>query len=57
LTSYLSALQQAQIITAFTGVKAETDPNDPTIVNVEAFYSPVFPLLWIVITFNLRSNI
>ncbi|RKY79103.1 hypothetical protein DRQ07_06810 [candidate division KSB1 bacterium] len=57
LTSYLSALQQAQIITAFTGVKAKVDPNDPTIVNVEAFYSPVFPLLWIVITFNLRSSI
>lgn len=57
LRSYLSALQQAQIITAFTGVKATQDPNDPTIVNVEAFYSPVFPLLWIVITFNLRSSI
>lgn len=57
LTSYLSALQQAQIITGFTGVKAEVDANDPTIVNVEAFYSPVFPLLWIVITFNLRSSV
>jgi len=57
LTSYLSALQQAQIIMAYTGVGADPDPNDPTIVNVEAFYSPVFPLLWIVITFNLRSNI
>ncbi len=57
LTSYMSALQQAQIITAFTGIKVESDPNDPTIVNVEAFYSPVFPLLWIVITFNLRSSI
>ncbi len=57
LKSYLAALQQANIITGWTGVKAELDPNDPTIINVEAFYSPVFPLLWIVITFNLRSNI
>ena len=57
LKSYLSALQQANIITGWTGVKATLDPNDPTIINVEAFYSPVFPLLWIVITFNLRSNI
>lgn len=57
LTSYMSALQQAQIITAYTGIKAEQDANDPTIVNVVAYYSPVFPLLWIVITFNLRSSI
>lgn len=57
LTSYLSALQQASIITAYTGVKAEQDENDPTIVNVVAYYSPVFPLLWIVITFNLRSSV
>lgn len=57
LKSYLSALQQAQIITAYTGVKAEQDENDPTIVNVVAYYSPVFPLLWIVITFNLRSSV
>jgi hypothetical protein len=57
LTSYLSALQQAQIITAYQGVSASQDANDPTIVNVEAFYSPVFPLLWIVVTFNLRTSI
>jgi hypothetical protein len=57
LNSYLSSLQQAQIITAFQGVSATQDANDPTIVNVEAFYSPVFPLLWIVVTFNLRSSV
>jgi hypothetical protein len=57
LKSYMSALQQAGIITAFTGIAASVDPNDPTIINVVAYYSPVFPLLWIVITFNLRSNV
>jgi len=57
LTSYLASLQQAQIITAFNNVSAKQDPNDPTILNVEAFYSPVFPLLWIVVTFNLRSSV
>jgi hypothetical protein len=57
LGSYLGSLQSAQIITGYTGVKATVDPADPTIVNVEAFYSPVFPLLWIVITFNLRSSV
>jgi hypothetical protein len=57
LKSYLSALQGAQIITAFTGVKAVPDANEPTTVNVEAYYSPVLPLNWIIVTFNLRSRI
>lgn len=57
LNSYLSALQQAQIITSYSNVSAKADANDPTIVNVEAFYRPIFPLLWIVLTFNLRSSV
>lgn len=57
LGSYLSALKQAQIIRDFTGIKAVGDPNDPTIINVEATYQPIFPLLWIVVTFNLRSKL
>jgi len=57
LKSYLSALKGASIITAYTGVKAEQDANDPTIINVVAYYSPVLPVLWIVITYNLRMNI
>jgi hypothetical protein len=56
LSSYLASLKQAQIIADYSGVKATQDPNDPTIVRVVAFYSPVLPLLWIVITFNLRSS-
>jgi len=57
LNSYLSALQQAEIITAYQTAKAKQDANDPTIVNVTAYYSPVFPLLWIIVTYNLRSSI
>jgi hypothetical protein len=57
ITSYLASLQTAQIITAFANVTAAQDAADPTIINVSASYSPVFPLLWIVITFNLRSSI
>lgn len=56
LTTTLKGLKNAEIITAFTGVQARTT-NDPTIVEVEAFYQPVFPLLYIVITFNVRSNL
>jgi len=47
----------AQIVNAYTGIRANIAPDDPTVANVEAFYQPVFPLLYIVITFNLRSNL
>jgi hypothetical protein len=57
LTSYLSSQVQANIIKAFTGVKATVDPNDPTTINVVAYYAPIFPLLYICVTFNLRSSL
>jgi hypothetical protein len=56
LSTTMKALKNAEIIAAFTGIQARTT-NDPTVVEVEAFYQPVFPLLYIVITFNLRSNL
>lgn len=46
-----------EIITKFTGTSAIQDENDPTILRVETFYSPVFPLNWIVVTFNLRVKL
>lgn len=57
LTGLLNSLVENQIITAFTGVSATPDPNDPTLLNVEAFYSPVFPLLFIDIRFTISSSI
>jgi len=57
LNSYLRAARDASIIVDFTGVRAVVNRNDPSTVDVEAFYSPVFPLLWIVVTYNLRSSI
>ena len=56
LATTMKALKNAEIIAAYTGIKAQTT-NDPTVVEIEAFYQPVFPLLYIVITFNLRSNL
>jgi hypothetical protein len=56
LATTMKALKNAEIIAAFTGIQARTT-NDPTVVEIEAFYQPVFPLLYIVITFNLRSNL
>lgn len=57
LTGLLNSLVENQIITAFTGVSATPDPNDPTMLNVEAFYSPVFPLLFIDIRFTISSSL
>lgn len=57
LAKVLADLQQGQIITAFTGVKAVVDAVDPTQADVEAYYSPVLPLLYLWLTFNLRSSL
>jgi hypothetical protein len=57
LSMMLRALVQAQIITAYMGVKANVAADDPTVAEVEAYYSPVFPLLYIIVTFHLRSSL
>jgi hypothetical protein len=56
LTFTLKQLKNSEIIAAYTGVQARTT-NDPTTVEVLGYYQPVFPLLYIIITFNLRSNL
>jgi hypothetical protein len=53
----LGSLQAAQIISAFTGVKANVNPEDMTQAELEAFYSPIFPLLYLILTFNMRSSL
>ena len=57
LSNTLKKLVQASIIAAFTGVSAGVSPEDPTVAEVEAYYQPIFPLLYIVVTFNLRSSL
>jgi hypothetical protein len=44
------------IIESFTGLSVIQDPEDATGLLVNAFYKPVFPLLYIQFTFNVRSN-
>lgn len=56
LAMMLKSLVSRQIIAAYTGVKANVAPEDPTVAEVEAFYQPVFPLLYIVLTFHLRAS-
>lgn len=57
LTSMFKQLVQAEIVGAFTGISASVDPEDPTVLRVGAFYQPIFPLLYIVVTFNLRTSV
>jgi hypothetical protein len=57
MTSLFKQLILAEIIGAFTGISSAIDPSDPTVLNFEAFYQPIFPLLYLVLTFNLRARI
>lgn len=57
LATTLKQLMEANVIAAYTGVSATVSEEDPTIANVEAYYQPIFPLLYIVVTFNLRSSL
>lgn len=53
----LKGLIDEEILTAFAGVRAQTAPDNPTVAEVSAFYRPVFPLLFLVLTFGLRSTL
>ena len=57
MTALLKSLVDAQILSAYTGVTSSVDPNDQTTLDFSAYYSPVFPLLYLVLTFNLRSSL
>jgi hypothetical protein len=57
LAMMFKKLVAANIVSGYTGIKATPDPEDPTTANVIAYYSPVFPLLYLKLTFNLRSQV
>ena len=57
LAMMFKGLIKAQIVGAYQGVKANVATDDPTVAEVEAYYTPVFPLLYIVLTFHLRSSL
>jgi hypothetical protein len=57
MNTTLKQLKAAQIIAAYTGVSAKVSEDDPTAAEVEAYYQPVFPLLYIILTFNLRASL
>jgi len=57
LSMMLKSLVKQQIISAYTGVKANVAADDPTVAEVVAYYSPVFPLLYITLEFHLRASL
>lgn len=57
LTSMFKTLIQQEIVAAFTGISAEVDAVDPNTMNVSGYYQPIFPLLYIVVTYNLRARL
>jgi len=57
MTSLFNQLVQAEIVSAYTGISADVSPDDPTVLLFTAYFQPVFPLLYIVCTFNVRARI
>jgi len=57
MTALFKQLVQAEIVGAFTGISASIDAIDPTVMNFVSYFQPIFPLLYIVCTFNLRARI
>jgi hypothetical protein len=49
-------LVRDQIISTYTGLSLTRDANDPTQLNIEAFYKPVYPLLYIQFNFTVRGG-
>jgi hypothetical protein len=57
VNSYFASLKNSKLIVDFKGIRVAQNPNEPSTVDVEAFYSPVFPLNWIIVTLNLRQTV
>lgn len=57
LNATLKGLVRDQIISTYIPATAKVSVDDPTAIEVEAYYQPVFPLIYIVITFNVRSSL
>lgn len=56
LSSTLNQAIEDQIIISKGGVSARISPENPTVAEVQASFAAVLPLLYITITFNLKSQ-
>ena len=57
MTGLFRQLTQQEITAAYTGISAVVDSSDPTVMDAEAFYQPIFPLLYINLRFSLRAKL
>ena len=57
VNAYFSILKNSQLIVDYKGISVTQSKVDPSTVDVEAFYSPVFPLNWIIVTLNLTQSL
>jgi len=57
LSMMLNSLVKKSIIAAYTGVSASVNAEDPTVADVVAYYQPIFPLLYLILTFHMRSSL
>lgn len=57
LAMVLKSMVANQIIANYTNVSASPALDDPTTVEVAAYYQPVFPLLYLVLSFHMRSSL
>ena len=57
MNSFMYAKKKANIIYDYKGISAKYDSADPTVVNVEAYYKPIFGVNWIIITFNISTTL
>lgn len=55
--SYFKSLKDASLISDSKGIKVTQSQIDPSTLDVEGYYKPVFPLNWIIVTLNLSSNL
>lgn len=57
MTGLFRSLVQAEVVGAFKGMTAAIDENDPTVLRFEMYYQPIFPLEYLILTFNLRARV
>ena len=57
MVGMFSRMIDREIVSKVGAISAVVDPDDPTVLRVSAIYVPVFPLEWIVVTFQVRIRI
>jgi hypothetical protein len=56
LSTMFRNMVRAQIVSSYTRVRATPDPASPVSMDVEGYYRPVFPLLYLNVRYKLQST-